>query len=56
MRRVLIIFARRSALGRVKSRLARGIGQAAALAFYRQTLATVARRLAADRRWRRCSR
>jgi rSAM/selenodomain-associated transferase 1 len=50
-RRTLVIFAKAPALGRVKGRLARGIGQAAALAFYRQTLATVARRLAADPRW-----
>jgi rSAM/selenodomain-associated transferase 1 len=51
MRRVLIIFAKAPELGRVKSRLARGIGPAAALGFYRRTLAAVARRLAADRRW-----
>jgi uncharacterized protein len=53
MRRgILVVFAKAPALGRVKSRLARGIGQAAALAFYRQTLTRVLRRLAADPRWR----
>jgi hypothetical protein len=51
-RRTLVIFAKAPALGRVKSRLAHGIGDAAALAFYRRTLARVARRLAADARWR----
>jgi rSAM/selenodomain-associated transferase 1 len=51
-RDTLVIFAKAPALGRAKSRLAQGIGQAAALAFYRRTLAHVARRLAADARWR----
>ena len=51
IRRTLVIFAKAPALGRVKSRLARGIGPGAALAFYRQTLARVSRRLAADSRW-----
>jgi rSAM/selenodomain-associated transferase 1 len=51
MRRTLVIFARAPELGRVKSRLARGIGQMAALTFYRQVLTTVSRRLVADRRW-----
>jgi uncharacterized protein len=51
-RRFLVVFARAPALGRVKSRLARGIGPAAALAFYRRTLANVVRRVASDRRWR----
>ncbi|HTY67840.1 MAG TPA: TIGR04282 family arsenosugar biosynthesis glycosyltransferase [Alphaproteobacteria bacterium] len=52
MTRTLIVFARAPQLGRVKQRLARGIGPGAALAFYRRTLATVLRRLARDRRWR----
>lgn len=49
---LLVVFARAPALGRVKSRLARGIGMTAALAFYRRSLATVLRRVARDRRWR----
>jgi rSAM/selenodomain-associated transferase 1 len=52
IRRTLVIFAKAPALGRVKSRLARGIGQAAALAFYRRTLAEMLRRVARDARWR----
>lgn len=52
MRRSLIIFARAPVLGQVKRRLARGIGGGPALAFYRRTLAMVARRLARDPRWR----
>jgi rSAM/selenodomain-associated transferase 1 len=51
MRRTLVIFAKAPALGRVKSRLARGIGQAAALAFYRQALRQLVGRVADDRRW-----
>jgi rSAM/selenodomain-associated transferase 1 len=51
-RRTLVIFAKAPALGRVKSRLACGIGQAAALAFYRRTLAGILRRVAGDARWR----
>jgi uncharacterized protein len=52
MRRYLVVFAKAPALGRVKSRLAYGIGQGAALAFYRATLRTVLRRVASDPRWR----
>jgi uncharacterized protein len=52
MRRTLVVFARAPALGRVKSRLARGIGAAGALAFYRQALHRLLRRVADDRRWR----
>ncbi len=52
MRRHLVVFARAPALGRVKSRLAAGIGAGAALAFYRRTLETVLRRVGRDRRWR----
>lgn len=51
-RRHLVIFAKAPRLGRVKSRLARGIGTGAALAFYRRTLANLLRRLARDSRWR----
>lgn len=47
----VVIFARRPQLGRVKTRLARDIGPVETLRFYRSTLATVTRRLAADRSW-----
>jgi rSAM/selenodomain-associated transferase 1 len=50
-RPVVILFARAPRLGTVKSRLARGIGQRAALRFYMGTLAAVARPIARDRRW-----
>ena len=50
-RPLVIVFARVPQLGRVKTRLARGIGALAALGFYRQTLMTILRRLARDRRW-----
>ncbi len=50
-RPIVIVFARVPQLGRVKTRLARGIGAIAALGFYRQTLSTILRRLARDRRW-----
>lgn len=49
---LLVVFAKAPALGRVKSRLARGIGMTAALAFYRRSLATVLCRVARDPRWR----
>ena len=52
MKRTLVIFAKAPALGRVKSRLARGIGASAALAFYRAALRRLLRRVAGDRRWR----
>ena len=48
----LVIFAKAPSMGRVKTRLGRDIGMAAAWAFYRQCLATISRRLAADPRWR----
>jgi len=51
VRRHLVVFARAPALGRVKSRLAAGIGASAALAFYRRTLATLLRRVGKDARW-----
>lgn len=50
--RTLVIFARDPRLGRVKTRLAAGIGPVAAWAFYRQNLAAVCRRLSRDPRWR----
>ena len=49
--RHVAIFARRPQLGRVKSRLAADIGSVEALRFYRTTLGTVTRRLAAGRGW-----
>ena len=52
MTRTLVIFAKAPALGRVKSRLARGIGAAGALAFYRGALHRLLTRVADDRRWR----
>jgi rSAM/selenodomain-associated transferase 1 len=51
MTRTLVIFAKAPALGRVKTRLARGIGDMAALAFYRAVLRQLLRRVAGDRRW-----
>lgn len=51
-RDTLIIFARAPRLGRVKRRLARGVGQLAALRFHRGQLHALARRLGRDRRWR----
>ncbi len=47
----LVVFAKAPRRGRVKRRLAAGIGEAAALAFYRQTLAALLHRVGRDRRW-----
>lgn len=47
----VVIFARRPQLGRVKTRLAGDIGPVETLRFYRSTLHTVARRLAAGGSW-----
>jgi rSAM/selenodomain-associated transferase 1 len=52
MRGHLVIFARTPRRGAVKRRLAADIGDGPALAFYRQTLNNVTRRLGADPRWR----
>jgi rSAM/selenodomain-associated transferase 1 len=52
MRRYLIIFARAPALGTGKRRLARDIGDVAAVRFERLMLARLLRRLGRDRRWR----
>jgi rSAM/selenodomain-associated transferase 1 len=52
VRRHLVIFLRAPRLGRVKSRLAAGIGALAALRFYRQSSERLLRDLARDRRWR----
>jgi rSAM/selenodomain-associated transferase 1 len=52
MKRHLVIFAKAPERGRVKRRLAAGIGDAAALAFYRHALAALLRRVGRDARWR----
>jgi uncharacterized protein len=52
MRSHLVLFVRAPALGRGKRRLARTIGDVAALRFERQMIARLLRRLAHDRRWR----
>jgi uncharacterized protein len=52
LRRNLVIFAKAPALGRVKRRLAAGIGALAALRFQRDNTARLLRRVASDRRWR----
>jgi rSAM/selenodomain-associated transferase 1 len=52
MRRHLILFVRAPALGAGKRRLARDIGDVAALRFERLMLARLLRRLVRDRRWR----
>lgn len=51
MVRNLVILARTPQAGRVKRRLAQEIGVLAATRFYRTTLATTLRTLAADRHW-----
>lgn len=51
MKRHLVILARRPQRGRVKSRLAAGIGAGPALAVYKRLLARTLRRLGRDRRW-----
>ena len=52
MRDSVIVFARAPRLGTVKRRLARTVGDRAALRFHRATLIALLRRLAADRRFR----
>jgi len=49
--RHLVVMARAPQAGRVKQRLARGIGSMPALRFYRALLADQIRRLGGDRRW-----
>jgi uncharacterized protein len=51
-RRHLVIFAKAPRRGQVKRRLAAGIGDAAALRFYRLNAARLLHRVARDRRWR----
>src|SRR6185437_4599623 len=50
--RHLVVFLRAPRLGRVKSRLAAGIGALATLRFYRLATAQLLRRVARNRRWR----
>jgi len=50
-RRHLVVFLRAPRLGRVKSRLAAGIGALEALRFYRETCEHLLRRMMRDRRW-----
>jgi len=52
MERHLVAFVRSPRLGTVKTRLAAGIGTAAAWRFYRWTASRVLRPLLTDRRWR----
>ena len=52
MRRTLVLFVRAPTLGRGKRRLAREIGDVAAVRFERRMLALLPRRLARCRRWR----
>src|SRR5204862_3495002 len=52
MRRTLVLFVRAPLLGTGKRRLARDIGDVAALRFERSMIALLLRRLAKDRRWR----
>lgn len=51
MRNVVVVFARAPRLGAVKRRLARDIGDRAALRFHSQTLNALLRRLARERRF-----
>lgn len=51
LRRWLVIMVKQPVAGRVKARLARDIGVAGALRFYRAQTAAVIRRLSADPRW-----
>ena len=47
----VVVMARRPQLGRVKTRLAEGLGEAAALSFYARTLKRLLKRLDGDDRW-----
>jgi hypothetical protein len=51
MHRHLVVMARVPTMGRVKTRLAAGIGAVAATAFYRRELAALLRRVGGDPRW-----
>tara|TARA_R110000824_G_scaffold118960_19_gene272664 strand:+ start:83486 stop:84091 length:606 start_codon:yes stop_codon:yes gene_type:complete len=47
----LVVMAKRPEMGRVKTRLAKGLGQAGATRFYRQTTQSLMRRVGTDPRW-----
>jgi rSAM/selenodomain-associated transferase 1 len=51
-RQTVIVFLKAPRIGQVKTRLARAIGDVAALRFHRETAARLIRALARDRRWR----
>jgi len=51
-RQTVIVFLKAPMLGRVKTRLARAIGDVAALRFHRETASRLIRALQRDRRWR----
>jgi len=51
-RPTLVIFAKAPRIGRVKTRLAVGIGPVRAWSFYRRNLETLVRRIGSDDRWR----
>jgi uncharacterized protein len=51
-RQTVVVFLKTPMLGRVKTRLARAIGDIAALRFHRETAARLIRALQHDRRWR----
>ena len=53
MRPTLVVLAKAPRMGRVKRRLAAGLGEAQALRFYRSCLAGTLRRLGRDPRWER---
>lgn len=50
-RRKLVLMVKAPAAGRVKTRLARGIGVTGALRFYRATTSALSRRVSSDSRW-----
>lgn len=50
--RHLVLFVKQPRMGRVKTRLAREVGNVAALRFYRGNVARLLRRLGSDPRWR----
>jgi hypothetical protein len=53
-RPLLVIMVKQPVAGRAKTRLARAVGQATALRFYRTATAAVIGRLSVDRRWTTC--
>ncbi|MBU1210229.1 MAG: TIGR04282 family arsenosugar biosynthesis glycosyltransferase [Alphaproteobacteria bacterium] len=53
-RRQLVLMVKAPEAGRVKTRLARGIGTVAALRFYRSATTAMSHRVSRDRRWTTC--